>query len=360
MVNNIIYQGVDCLIRTEDCFHFAEFSLTAVNVILFGILCHPVVFLVDQIDNFLVQFQFHYTALIVDRACCSVFDCLGHIIDVDVITEHFTGASIFLRDWSACKADVCCVGKAVANDTSCTHHDVGLFLSFFVGFCYNSFLEAILPTVCFVSHNNNVSSLGKCCFAFLELLHCREYNTVCLTVIEEFLQMLSTFSVLRSLTEEVLALGKLSEQLIIKIVTVSNNYDSGAVEFLLQQLGIENHRQRFSAALSMPEHTTLAIGGGSSLCGDHSLINCKILMVSGKNFNFSSSVIGEADKIANNIEQSAFFKHALKQGLEVCELCSFVITVHRLPFHETGKRRGDRSCLGCGLIANNAECIICK
>ena len=110
----------------------------------------------------------------------------------------------------------------------------------------------------------------------------------------------------------------------------------------------------------MPEHTTLAIGGGGSLCRYYSLINSKVLMVSGKNFDFCSSIIGEADKIANDIEQSAFFKHALKQGLEVCELCGFVITIHRLPFHETGKRRGDRSGLGCGLIANNAECIICK
>ena len=54
------------------------------------------------------------------------------------------------------------------------------------------------------------------------------------------------------------------------------------------------------------------IGGGSSLRGDHSLINCKILMVSGKNFDFRSSVIGEANKIANDVEQSAFLKHTLE------------------------------------------------
>ena len=86
-----------------------------------------------------------------------------------------------------------------------------LFLSVIVGLGYHSFLETILSTMGFISHNDNISSFRERAFAFLEFLHGGEDDSVCLSTFEQFLQMVTVFRMQRSLTKEVLALGELTE-----------------------------------------------------------------------------------------------------------------------------------------------------
>ena len=82
--------------------------------------------------------------------------------------------------------------------------------------------------MCFVSHHDNVPAFRKSFVTFLKLLHGREDYAVCLSVCKQFFQILAAFSVLRCLPEEVLAAGELSVKLVIQIVTVGNDDDSGA------------------------------------------------------------------------------------------------------------------------------------
>ena len=56
---------------------------------------------------------------------------------------------------------------------------------------------------------------------------CEDY-AVCLSVCKQLFQILAALSVLRRLPEEVLAAGELSVKLVVQIVTVGNDNDSGA------------------------------------------------------------------------------------------------------------------------------------
>ena len=74
---------------------------------------------------------------------------MSHVIDVDVVAEDFTGAFVFGGDRGSGKADIGCVGKAVA-DLSCGAN--GDFSVSCVNFC----CESILAAVGFVGDEDNV------------------------------------------------------------------------------------------------------------------------------------------------------------------------------------------------------------
>ena len=80
----------------------------------------------------------------------------------------------------------------------------------------------------FISHHDNVPTLRKSFVAFFKLLHGREDYAVCLSVCKQLFQIFTAFGVLRRLTEKVFAAGELSVKLVIQIVTVGNDDDSGA------------------------------------------------------------------------------------------------------------------------------------
>ena len=69
---------------------------------------------------------------------------------------------------------------------------------------------------------------------FLKFLHRGEDDTVCLSAIEKLLQILPTLRVNRNLPEKIFTLGKLPIQLIIQIVTVSDDYNCRRIQCLLQ------------------------------------------------------------------------------------------------------------------------------
>ena len=103
--------------------------------------------------------------------------------------------------------------------------------------------------------------------------------------------MLSAFSVNRFLPQKFLAFGKLAVKLIIKIVAVGKNNDCGAIQGVLQQMSIKNHRQRLSAALRVPKNAALAVRYGCVLGRFDCFSYRKILMVSGKNFEALDTLV---------------------------------------------------------------------
>ena len=147
--------------------------------------------------------------------------------------------------------------------------------------------------------------------------------------------MLTAFSVHRLLSQKVLALCKLTVKLVVKVVSICQHNNGGTVESLLQQMSVEHHRQRFSAALCMPEHTALTVGHSSVFGGFDCLSNRKILMVSCKNFERVYSLIREADKVLNNIKQSFFLEHSLKESVKLSILRILIIAVFGFPLHKT-------------------------
>ena len=164
----------------------------------------------------------------------------------------------------------------------------------------------------------------------------------------------------RFLTQKIFALSKLSVKLIIKIVTVGNYYDSWAIQRFLQKVCIKDHRQRFSAALCMPEYATFTISYCRVLCRFDSLSNCKILVIASQNLKLLQSLIGEADEVFDDVQQALFFKHSLKERIKLSVLRIFIAAVFCFPFHEAILAGSDGSGLAGQMIADDADAVINK
>ena len=179
-------------------------------------------------EGVLVEFQVNNAAFVIDGSCSSVFNCLCHIIDVDVITEDFSCAAIFCGDRCSGEANIGCIRKCVSYDAGSADNGFRLDFAVVLLLDHNLLIETILPTMRFICHHDNVPAFRKSFVAFLELLHGCEDYAVSLSVCKQFFQILAALSVLRRLPEEVLAAGELSVKLVVQIVTVGNDNDSGA------------------------------------------------------------------------------------------------------------------------------------
>ena len=89
------------------------------------------------------------------------------------------------------------------------------------------FLESILSTVCFVAHHDDVPSVRQRCIVVLELLHRREDDAIGIASFQQFAQMLASGGLHRHLSQEVLALGKLTVELVVEVVAVGDDHDGG-------------------------------------------------------------------------------------------------------------------------------------
>ena len=228
MVKNIIDQGIDRLVGTEDCFHLTKFLFALFNDIWIGVVSHNVILIIDQMEGVLVEFQVNHTALVVDGSGRAIFNCLCHIIDVDVITEDLSCTAVFCGDRCSGESNVGRIRKRVSYNAGSADNGFRLDFAVVLLLDHNLLIETILPTMRFISHHDNVPAFRKSFVAFFKLLHGREDYAVCLSVCKQFFQILAAFSVLRCLPEEVLAAGELSVKLVIQIVTVGNDNDSGA------------------------------------------------------------------------------------------------------------------------------------
>ena len=266
MIKNVIYQGIDRLVGTEDCFHLTKFLFALFNDIRISVVSHNVILIIDQMEGVLVEFQVNNAAFVIDGSCSSVFNCLCHIIDVDVITEDLSCTAVFCGDWCSSESNVGRIRKRVPYNAGGAYNGFRLDFAVILLLDYHLLIETILPTMRFICHHDNVPAFRKSFVAFLKLLHGREDYAVCLSVRKQFFQILAALCVLRCLPEKVFATSELPVKLVIQIVTVSDDNDSRAFQCFLQIMSIEDHRQRFSAALCMPEDAALAICHGCVLC----------------------------------------------------------------------------------------------
>ena len=109
MVENITNKGIDGVIVSKYSFHLSKLMLAFFNNLFIGILSHYVIFFVDQFERSLIKIKFDYTAFVVYRAGSSVLNRLCHIIDVNIISEHLTGAAVFGGNRCTGKANICSV-----------------------------------------------------------------------------------------------------------------------------------------------------------------------------------------------------------------------------------------------------------
>ena len=95
-------------------------------------------------------------AFVIDRSCCTVFNRLCHVIDVDVITEDFACAAIFCRNWCSGEANVGRVGKRIPYDAGSANNGFCLDFAVVLLLDHNLFIETVLPTMRFVSHHDDI------------------------------------------------------------------------------------------------------------------------------------------------------------------------------------------------------------
>ena len=76
-----------------------------------------VVLVIKQTECIFVQIQFHQTALVIDGHGCTVFNSLGHVIDVDVVAENLPRVVVVLFDRRTCKTDERRIGQKFTHDS---------------------------------------------------------------------------------------------------------------------------------------------------------------------------------------------------------------------------------------------------
>ena len=78
-------------------------------------------------------------------------------------------------------------------------------------------------------------------------------------------------------------------------------------------MSIEDHRQRFSAALRMPENTTLTVRHCCVFCRLNRLFDCKILMIPGEYLESILSIHIKADKVLHDVKEAGLLKQTYKE-----------------------------------------------
>ena len=307
-------------------------------------MCHQVILIVNKMQRLFIQLKMNYSALIVNRSGRTVLNRLRHIINIDIITEHFTGAAIFRRDWCTGETYVCSVRKAVPDNTGSANDGLRFHLAVFLLPNHNFLCQSVLAAVRLICHDDNIPALGKRLVAFLKLLHSRKNDAVCLSVCKQFFQMGAALGMLWSLAQEILATGELTVKLIIQVIPICNDHNSWAFQRFLQIVGIEHHRQRFPTTLRVPKHAAFSICDSGMLGGFDCFLYSEILMVGGKHLECLLAVHVEADKVFQNVKKTIFLKYTFKEGVELSVLGVLIASVRCFPLHITifagGKRSG--------------------
>ena len=178
VVQNVADKGINGVVIAQNGFHLPQLPLAAFNHVRVGVGGHELVFVINPLQGFLIQIQFDHPAFIVNRAGGSVLNRLSHVIDVNVVPEHFAGASVFGGDGSSRKADIGGIRQAVADDARRADNSFGNFLAFFICGNPDLFRQPVLPTVGLIRHDDDVSAFGKSLMGFLKLLHGGKENPV--------------------------------------------------------------------------------------------------------------------------------------------------------------------------------------
>ena len=78
-------------------------------------------------------------------------------------------------------------------------------------------------------------------------------------------------------------------------------------------MSIEDHRQRFSAALCMPEDATLTVRHCCVFCRLNRLFDCEILMIPGEYLESILSIHIKADEVFHDVKEAGLLKQSYKE-----------------------------------------------
>ena len=109
--------------------------------------------------------------------------------------------------------------------------------------------------------------------------------------------------------------------MLVQVVAVGHYHDGTLRELLYEPMHIEHHRQRFAAALRVPEYTNLAIASNRFVRLRNSLVDCKVLVIGSHNLCRASVFVVEAEEVLEYINQSLPAEDAFKERLIVNDFC---------------------------------------
>ena len=177
MIQNIVHKGVDSFLIAKNGFHLPQFFFAPFDNLWISIFCHNVIFLVNELQSLLIQFQLDNTAFVIYRTSSTIFNCLCHVVNIYVVTKHFTSIAVFHRNRCSGKSDKSCIRQSIADNTSRTDFD-------FTCLDIDLFFQTVLPTMSFIRHNHNISALRKAIKGFLKFLHRGKNNAVCFSTVQ--------------------------------------------------------------------------------------------------------------------------------------------------------------------------------
>ena len=360
MVQNVVHQGVHRLVRPQNGLQLAQLLFALFNHRRVGVLGQQVILGVDEPQGVLVQLQVDDPALIEHRAGGPVLHRLGHVVDVDVLPEHLPGAPVLGGDGGARKADVGGPGQAVPDEAGGAHHRAGLQGTVLPLVGHHLVRQAVLAPVGLVGHDHDVAPLGQGAVVRLKLLHGGKDDAVGLAVLQQLPQMLPAGGLLGRLAQEVPAAAELPIELVIQVVSVGDDHHCGALQGLLEQMGVKDHGQGLSAALGVPEHAALAVGLGGVLGGGNGLAHGEILVIPRQDFKGLFPVQVKADEVFQDVQKPLFLKDTLKKGVKLGRLGVLIAAVLGFPRHEAVLAGGDGARLGGVHIADDTHLVVHK
>ena len=351
MLQDITHEGINGFRRSKNLFQMRHLVHALFNLLRGGsFICQGLILCINGLNGLLIKLQIHDTGLIEHGACGAIFDGLRHIVDIDIVTEDFSSILIFLGYRCPSESYERGVRKGVVDDTGHAHADLA--------FRVDLLLESVLSAMRFICHYNDIPTFRKRFVGFLELLHRSKDDAIGFTPKQQFLEIVTARRLDWFLAKEVLTLGELSIELVIEIITVCNNNDGGLIQNGLNQMGIENHRERFSAALRVPENTNLSIGVGGTDGAVNSLLDCKVLMVASKDLGRTSFINTEASEVLDEIEETVTLEHSNEEGIVIHEIFCFLKSVPCFPFHETVFLASNGTSLRESHVAHHAEDVV--
>ena len=110
----------------------------------------------------------------------------------------------------------------------------------------------------------------------------------------------------------------------------------------------------------MPEHAALTIRYRRVFGRLQCFFDSKILMVSCKHFKRILPIHIKANEILQNIQETCFLEHSLKESIKRCILCILITAVNRLPCHKAILARCNRTRTRSCHITHYANRVIDK
>ena len=358
MDDNILAQGLNGRICPQHTLHLPQHLFAFFNRCSVRLLFQCVVGRINQGQCILVEVEFDNPAFIVDRSGCAILHRLRHVININIIAKNFASVSVFCRNGCSRKAYVGCVRQGIVDDSRIANHGIRFLFALLVFLHDDFFIKAILSAVGFVCHHHNIPPLRQRTLATLKLEHRGKNDAVRLPSIQQFTQIFLAGRLNRCLAQEGCALGKLRVKLVVKINAVGHHNNGRTVQSLLQQMRIEHHRQRFSAALRVPEHTALAV----RFSGDFGFLDCfphrKILMIPRQNLELLLPIAREQDKVFQDVQQPLFLEHSLIEGVKLRIGGVLIIAILCFPLHKAVNAGSNRTRFVGGQVTDHTDCVI--